>query len=419
MAMGTAMATGTESQPRPKIIVSDSFEPLLYDKHRYLVLCGGRGSGKSEFAARKIFFRCQAEGGHRFLILRKVRKTAKVSVLEVMRRLLIEHGIEFEYNKTDHVFSWGGNEILFDGLDEPEKIKSIKGLTGIWIEETTEFTEEDFLQIDLCFREPGPHYKQIILSFNPLEALAAWLKKRFFDRIDPNAFVHHSTVYDNPIDEMRDEYLKVLEAIEDDTARDINLWGKWAIAKGQIYAWDIVEAPGVRSNGERVKWDEVFYGGDFGYTIDPAVCVRIYRKADEFWVEELIYQTGLINRRLGEMMKAEGVGRYDQVYFDSSEPKSIDELCLLDLNVLPAEKGPDSVRAGLDFLRSKKIHIINGSMNIVREASVYSWKKNKQGTTLPEPNKFDDHAMDAIRYGIFTHCKRDMGGLYISDKSVF
>lgn len=413
------MATGTEIQPRPKIIVSDSFEPLLYDKHRYLVLCGGRGSGKSEFAARKIFFRCQAEGGHRFLILRKVRKTAKESVLEVMRRLLTEQGIEFEYNKTDRIISWDGNELLFDGLDEPEKIKSIKGLTGVWIEETTEFTEEDVLQVDLAFREPGPHYKQIILSFNPEEALAPWLKKRFFDQVDPDARVHESTVDDNPIDEMRDEYRKRLEAIGDETTREIYLLGKWALAKGQIYSWDVVDAPGVRSDGERVKWDEVFYGGDFGYTIDPAVCIRIYRKADEFWTEELIYQTGLINRRLGEMMKDCGVGRYDPVYFDSSEPKSIDELCGLDLNVIPAEKGPDSVRAGIDFLKSKRIHIVNGSTNIVKEASRYAWREDKFGNTLPEPVKLYDHAMDAIRYGIFTHCKRDMGGLYISDKSVF
>lgn len=402
-----------------KIIVSNSFEPLLYDKKRYLVLCGGRGSGKSEFAARKIFYRCQTEGGHRFLILRKVRKTAKVSVLEVMRRLLIENRIDFDYNRTDHTFSWGGNELLFDGLDEPEKIKSIKGLTGVWVEETTEFTETDFVQIDLAFREPGPHYKQIILSFNPEEALAPWLKKRFFDRIDPDATVHNSTVDDNPIDEMRDEYRKRLEAISDETTREIYLLGKWALAKGQIYSWDVVSEPGIRTDGERVKWDEVFYGGDFGYTIDPAVCIRIYRKADEFWVEELIYQTGLINRRLGEMMKENGVGRYDPVYFDSSEPKSIDELCGLDLNVIPAPKGPDSVRAGIDFLKSKRIHIVNGSTNIVREAAGYAWKKDKFGNTLPEPVKFNDHTMDAIRYGIFTHCKRDMGGLFISDKSVF
>jgi phage terminase large subunit len=402
-----------------KIIVSNSFEPLLYDKKRYLVLCGGRGSGKSEFAARKIFYRCQTEGGHRFLILRKVRKTAKVSVLEVMRRLLIENRIDFDYNRTDHTFSWGGNELLFDGLDEPEKIKSIKGLTGVWVEETTEFTETDFVQIDLAFREPGPHYKQIILSFNPEEALAPWLKKRFFDRIDPDATVHNSTVDDNPIQEMRDDYRRRLEAIDDPTLRDIYLKGLWAVPTGQIYNWDVVEAPGVMSDGTLVRIDEVFYGGDFGFSVDPAACIRIHRKADEFWVEEVVYQTGLINRRLGDLMREGGIKDNDPVYFDAAEPKSIQELYEMGFNIKPCDKGPDSVVAGIDYLKSKKIHIVNGSSNIIREASTYSRKKDKNGNVLPDPVKFNDHALDAIRYGIFTHCRRAQGGFFISEKSVY
>ena len=410
------MATA-QNEWRGEIFISDSFEPLLYDKKRYLVLCGGRGSGKSEFAARKIFYRCQTEGGHRFLILRKVRKTAKESVLEVVRRLLVENGVAFSYNRSDRIFSWTTprgqtNELLFDGLDEPEKIKSIKGLTGVWIEETTEFTETDFIQVDLAFREPGPHYKQIILSFNPEEALAPWLKKRFFDQLDPDATVHRSTVEDNPIEELRAEYRKRLEAIGDDTLRAIYLRGEWAVAKGQIYNWDVVEAPGVCSDGRRVAWDEVFYGLDFGYSVDPAVLLRVYRKADECWLEELIYRTGLINRRLGELMAEAGISKRDYVYADSAEPKSIEELYQMGFNVKPAEKGPDSVRAGIDFLRSKTIHVVNGSPNIVSEASTYSWKKDKNDNPLPEPVKFKDHAMDAARYAIATHMKG--GGPFIA-----
>jgi len=125
--------------------LSLSFFPLLEDEHRYLVLAGGKGSGKSEFAARKLFVRCKNEGGHRFLVLRKVRKTAHQSTLEVFRRLLAEQEIEYTHDKTHQIISFPAtngqpNELLFDGLDEPEKIKSIKALTGVWIEEATEFT---------------------------------------------------------------------------------------------------------------------------------------------------------------------------------------------------------------------------------------------------------------------------------------
>ena len=105
-----------------------------------------------------------------------------------------------------------------------------------------------------------------------------------------------------------------------------------------------------------------------------------------------------------------GVQPNDDVYFDSAEPKSIDELCEMELNVLPAAKGPDSVRAGIDFLKSKTIHIIKGSSNIIKERDKYKWKEDKNGNPLPEPIKFDDHAMDGIRYGIFTHCHGEYSG---------
>jgi phage terminase large subunit len=402
-----------------KITLSSSFEPLLGDRHRYLVLCGGAGSGKTEFAARKLFYRCQTEGGHRFLVLRKVRSRVKESVLEVFLTLLRENGIVFEFNRTDRIISWNGsdgrrNEVLFDGLDDPEKIKSIKGITGEWLEETTEFTKNDFLQLDLRLREPGPAYHQIILSFNPDEAQAPWLKEMFFDRINPDALVHHSTIKDNPIPEVRKRYSVRLDGLkaQDETMYSIYGLGLWAIARGKIYNWDVVVLPDI-------KFDEIFYGGDFGYSVNPSTVVKVYRKADEFWVEEIIYQDSLTNPMLAVLMKDKGVCKWDVVYFDSSEPKSIDEIATFDINAKPALKGPDSVRAGIGFLKSKHIHVIDGSENIIKEAAKYSWKTDKKGNPIPEPVKFDDHAMDAIRYAILTHCTADTGVFIGQSKQEF
>lgn len=395
-----------------EIILSESFFPLLKDKHRYLVLCGGRGSGKSEFAARKIFYRCLNEGNHRFIILRKVRKTCGVSVIKVFQVLLRANSIAFEYNKSDHVIRFNApngrpNELLFDGLDEPEKIKSIKGITSMWIEEATEFSEKEFVEVDLCLREPGPAYKQIILSFNPDEALGPWLKKRFFDSIDPDACVHVSTIEDNPIAVMREEYRKQLSLLTDETMRKIYLFGIWAALKGSVYDWDVVSGPGVTSSGARVGIDDTFYGGDFGYSVNPAAVVKVHRKADEFWLEEILYETGLTNQDLGTKLKvAEGFEPKRPTYWDNEE-KSIEELYRFGINAYPAEKGPGSVKIQIDYLKSKKIHVVAGSMNIIREAGRYQWRLDKNGDPLPEPVKFDDHALDAIRYAIYTHCRQE------------
>ena len=390
---------------RPRLKVSDSFYPLLDDQHRFLVLCGGGGSGKTEFAARKLYVRAKREGGHRFLCLRKVRSRVKESVQEVILRMLEEQKCPYEHNRSDRTIVIAGphgkrSEFLLDGLDDPEKIKSIKGITSVWLEEATEFTERDFLQLNLRLREPTPFYKQVILSFNPDEEKGPWLKKMFFDNIHPEALVHVSTIEDNPIDEVRETYIRQLDALEkqDPSWHAIYRLGRWAAPKGRIFSWPVEPLPSIR-------FDEVFYGGDFGYTVDPAVIVRIYRKGMTFWVQEVIYETGLTNTALGAKMGEKGIRKLDAVYFDSSEPKSIQELCDAGFGVLPSIKGQDSVRSGIDYLKAQDIRIVEGSENIIREAGSYKWRETKDGSLMNEPVKFRDHTIDAIRYGIVTHMK--------------
>ena len=387
----------------PEIVVSDSFLPLLDKPSRYLVLCGGAGSGKSEFAARKLYYRSKKEGGHRFLILRKVRSRVRESVLEVSKNLLDALGETYDYNKTERTITFLAangkrNEWLFDGLDDPEKIKSIKGVTGIWMEEATNFSKDDFMQLDIRLREPGPSYQQIILTFNPDEAAAPWLKERFFDQRDVDAFVHESTVEDNPIAEMREAYRARLDLLDDPTYSAIYRFGKWALAKGIIFNWDVVPLP------VGVFYDEMFYGLDFGFSVDPAAIARVYRKADEFWLEELLYAKNLTNAELASQMRARGINRTDDIYADSAEPKSIEELCRAGFNVKPCAKGPDSVRAGIDYLKNLKIHILEGSLNLVDERRRYKYKTDKNGESLAVPAELNDHLMDAVRYAIHTHC---------------
>jgi phage terminase large subunit len=377
------------------------FKPLLFSEKRYLILCGGAGSGKTEFAARKLFFRCMTEGGHRFLILRKVRSRVRESVMEVMARVLTDNGVKFQHDKTDRVYSFYGNQLLFDGLDDPEKIKSIKGITGEWLEEMTEFTREDFMQLDLRLREPGPRYHQIIGSFNPDEVQAPWIKERFFhldvppycDDVDVKVDV--STVKHNPIAEVREKYAAQLEALkaQDETMYKIYGLGLWAAAKGRIYTWDVQPLP------EGVAFDEVMYGLDFGFSVDPAACVKIYRKADEYWLQEILYQTGLTNADLAAALKMKGVGS-SLVVCDSAEQKSVEELRRAGICAVGAEKGPESVKAGIDFVKSKKVHVTPDSPNLIAESRTYKWKEDGNGNPLPMPVKFKDHGLDAARYGI-------------------
>lgn len=195
-----------------------TFLPLFADTHRYLVLKGGGGSGKSIFAGRKILERATSEPGHRFLVVRKVGKTLRESCFEQMKAQAYEHyPDEIEYipkGKSGDMYirCKNGSLILFVGLDDPEKLKSIFDITGIWVEEASELREKDFNQLDIRLRTETPYYLQIIVCFNPI-SIKHWLKKRFFDRKDRRAKVHESTYKDNPF--LRKEAIETLEAFKD------------------------------------------------------------------------------------------------------------------------------------------------------------------------------------------------------------
>lgn len=194
---------------------NDTFTPLLWDRHRYLVLKGGGGSGKSIFAGRKVLERVTTEPGHRWLVCRKVARTLRQSCFPQ----LVSQANDYyawakpKANKTDMSISFSnGSQIIFAGLDDPEKLKSIFDITGIWIEEASELERGDFNQLDIRLRTTFPYYLQMILSFNPI-SITHWLKDRFFDNRDPEATIHESTYRDNRF--LPEENIRVLEKFQE------------------------------------------------------------------------------------------------------------------------------------------------------------------------------------------------------------
>lgn len=214
-----------------------AFIPLFEDEHRYLVLKGGGGSGKSIFAGRKVLERVTTEPGHRWLVCRKVAKTLRESCF----RQLIEQAYDFypksgvRVNKSDMTISFSnGSEILFAGLDDVEKLKSIYNITGIWIEECSELLEGDFNQLDIRLRGETKYYKQIILSFNPI-SVTHWLKRRFFDKPPADATIHESTYKDN---RFLDAVSRgVLEAFKDTDEYYYSVYclGEWGVTGKTVF----------------------------------------------------------------------------------------------------------------------------------------------------------------------------------------
>ena len=214
---------------------NETFLPLFTDQHKHLVLKGGGGSGKSIWAGNKILDRCKWEPGHRFLVVRKTAKSLRESCFHQLRQSAVEdYAADVERvpkgNSGDMYIRFrNGSEIIFAGLDDVEKLKSIHDITGIWIEEATEISEHDFDQLDIRLRGETKYYKQIIITFNPV-SVSHWLKKRFFDRKDPlgRVRIHESTYKDNRF--LPEEDRQTLDGFKDTnpyyyTVYCLGMWG--------------------------------------------------------------------------------------------------------------------------------------------------------------------------------------------------
>lgn len=215
----------------------DKFQPLLFDRHRYLVLKGGGGSGKSHFACDKTTWRAVEEPGHRLLVVRKVDTDLRESCFALLRSQIADvyPDLDVRINATNMTFAFpNGSEILLRGLKDVNRLRSIHHITSIWCEEATELEERDLEQLDIRLREPSPYYKQIMLTFNPVSA-THWIKARFFDRSDPRARVSESTYLDNRF--LPQDAIDVLEHFKD---RDeyyymVYCLGQWGVTGKTVF----------------------------------------------------------------------------------------------------------------------------------------------------------------------------------------
>ncbi len=259
-----------------------NFLPLFFDKHRYLVLKGGGGSGKSIFAGRKILERVTTEPGHRVLVTRKVGKTLRESCFEQLKGQateFYEKDIAFipRGKSSDMYMKFkNGSEIIFAGMDDPEKIKSIYDITMIWMEEASEFDKADFDQLDIRLRTDFPYYLQMIISFNPI-SITHWLKKRFFDHRDPRATVHESTYKDNRF--LTEEAIRTLEAFKetDEYYYMVYCLGQWGVTGKTIFDGKAVTNRLLQV--QKVGW---LKRGLFLYDLDPdGIHIRNIRWEDD------------------------------------------------------------------------------------------------------------------------------------------
>lgn len=396
----------------PDIAINDIYyDKFLFNTDRYYVLIGGRGSGKSYAAAQKIITRCLTDTKcrgfhHRFLVVRKTLPALKRSCWQLMTNMLSRLGIKYELNKTEMSIRIGMHSIIFVSFDDPEKIKSIEGITSIWIEEANELSESEFRTLDLCLRGKYPYYKQIILTLNPISELL-WINKalcydinfetqNYVRDIKSDRAVLKTTYRDNKF--IDDKYTEVLENLKH---QNKNLWrisalGLWGGNSGLIYTgnYDIMIP-------RDIHWEHKFYGVDFGYN-NPSAVVEVMIRDQEYYIRQLLYDTQLTNTDLIKQLNGMAIDKTCKWYCDSAEPDRIEEFKRAGFNASESDK---EVNTGISLIQSKKLHIFDTSTDLIKEIRMYCWQEKQNGDYLDKPVKEWDHCMDAMRYAIYTHSK--------------
>jgi phage terminase large subunit len=353
-------------------------------KTRIQVHQGGTRSGKTYSILLSLVEFCyrNPNGGAVLTICRKTFPALRASVMRDFFEVLKREGIytEVNHNKSDATYILEGNLIEFISIDQPQKIRGRKR-DVLFINEANELNLEDFRQ--LLIRTTG----KVLLDYNPSDEFH-WIYDHVIPREDATFF--QSTFRDNPFLEP-----SLVTEIERLQVADPNYWRIYGLGeRGQSRTTILTHWSQTETIDPRFKL--VAYGLDFGYTNDPTACVAVYSDGEAFLLDEVLYQNGLSNRQIFQLLESE-VGK-NTVIADSAEPKSIDELHGYGMNVHPARKGPDSVRAGIQFFHSKPLAVTSRSLNLIKELRNYKWKEDKNGKNLNEPVDAFNHAIDAARY---------------------
>jgi phage terminase large subunit len=383
--------------------VNKIYAQLKDIQHKILICYGGAGSGKSYYIAQRIVSRIiRPDNKRNWLIIRKVGATLRDSTFALLCQVIYDNDLHtlFKINKSEFTITcYNGYKIIMKGLDNPEKIKSITvthgTLTDIWIEEATELLEEDINQLLLRLRGGDASIKkQVILTFNPISQLH-WIKSKYFDREDDDVFILKSTYLDNAF--LNEDDIKEIEKfkITNPMYYEVYGLGNWGVIGNIVF-----------SNWKVEKIDEsifdTFYNGiDFGFTNDPTCILHMAYKNGKIYIIDEFYRKEMSNSDIAKITKVMCKKQY--VYCDSAEPKSIRELRVLGINALPVKKGKDSIHHGIEWIKQQQI-IINPSCEwFIKEIQAYNYKKAKidgHERYLSEPIDINNHAMDAMRYGL-------------------
>ena len=364
---------------------------------------GGASSGKSHGVFQKIVIKALKDWKkpRKILVLRKVGATVRDSVFADVQATLSYFGILNMCKVNMSAFRIelpNGAEFIFKGMDNSEKIKSIKGISDVVMEEASEFTLDDYTQLTLRLRDKAHKQKQIYLMFNPVSK-ANWVYNAFFVKKPKNTVVYQTTYKDN-------RFLDALtrENIEELANRNEAYYKIYAL--GEFATLDKLVFPKYTKallNKDDLRQITSYFGLDYGFINDPSAFMHVKIDDDRkrLYVVEEYVKKGLTNDKIAESITALGYAK-EQIRADSAEKKSNQELRNLGIGrVIDVKKGAGSVMQGIQYLLQYEWIVDERCVKTIEELENYTWKKDKATNEyINEPVDSYNHCLDAIRYAI-------------------
>lgn len=391
-----------------KDLFAPKFYPLLTDYScRWEVYMGSAGSGKSYFITQKIILRCLKEP-IRVLVCRRYGSTIRNTAFSLFKDVLAKWKLSpyIKIRETDFNIKFpNGSEIIFSGLDEETKLLSLNNIGVIFIEEAFEVPQPIVEQLNLRLRGAVEN-QQIILAFNPINK-SSWLYDFCNQPPESYKFIH-STYKDNPF--LTPEYIASLEELYKRNPAKARIFcdGEWGVnPEGLVITnWKVEDFNPLELAQQGLEHRA---GIDLGWIDKTAIIDTLYDKANKrIYIFNEFYKSGCQLSEIAAAIKEMNLTKA-KVYVDSAEPRSIQYFRNEGINAVGAEKGKDSVKAGIMFLQDNEIIVLSSCKNIINELENFSYIQSKLTGEWTEDTTHEfSHAIDACRYGysdIYTNKK--------------
>ncbi len=287
------------------------------------------------------------------------------------------------FNRTEQTYYFGKGVMEFFGADEADKIRGPRR-DILFLNEANNIPWETARGLDVRTN------KFTFADWNPVAEF--WVHEYWIGQPE-NAYIH--STYQDALAVIPTGVIRnILTTGErDPNWANVYIHGRLGKVEGLVYP--------VFGQVKTLPAGDVFYGLDFGFSTDVTALIKNVIVGDSLYSQELIYETGLTNQNIADRMLELGITKhFDEIFADSSEPKSIAEIYQRGFNIKPCSKGPGSVEYGHQKVRQYKQFWTDDSLNCIKEQRNFRYLPDKEGKLTDKTTHMWSHGMDARRYGV-------------------